>query len=337
MTRRVVLSRLNVAQHAGRKAPADVRTVALRMGFSPVDLSPFDGTTWRSRLHTVLRAARQVLRALRPLTAADTLLVQHPLGRINDVLLAPLLHRTISVALVHDLESLRWPRYGRRELRSLARFDAVIAHTPAMAEHLRARLVGTPVVVLGCFDYLVEQPPILAPLAHRPEALMVAGRLDPDKAAYLYQVHDPRMPIQTYGPGCVAERLPHGVTHVGLIDMERPSLAERNAFGLVWDGTSPDMLVGPTGRYLQFNAPHKLSLYIALGLPVVVPREAAVAGLVESRVLGLTVGSVGEAADRVRSLPESEWRAMADAVERFREELLHGERTREALSRVLHD
>lgn len=41
-------------------------------------------------------------------------------------------------------------------------------------------------------------------------------------------------------------------------------------FGLVWDGISAQSCIGNTGEYLKYNDPHKTSLYIASGIPVIV-------------------------------------------------------------------
>ena len=52
-------------------------------------------------------------------------------------------------------------------------------------------------------------------------------------------------------------------------------------FGLVWDGTSLDGCNGRYGEYLKFNNPHKTSLYLSCGIPVIIWKEAALADFVE--------------------------------------------------------
>lgn len=47
----------------------------------------------------------------------------------------------------------------------------------------------------------------------------------------------------------------------------------------VWDGDSVDTCAGNTGAYLRYNNPHKTSLYLACGMPVIVWKEAAIAAL----------------------------------------------------------
>ncbi|UXZ08780.1 hypothetical protein F1B95_08005 [Clostridium perfringens] len=45
-------------------------------------------------------------------------------------------------------------------------------------------------------------------------------------------------------------------------------------FGLIWDGTSINICDGSFGEYTKFNTPHKLSMYIASEIPVIVWKEA---------------------------------------------------------------
>ncbi len=330
-----VVSRVDVARHAGNKAPTDVRRVALELGFEPVDLSPFTRVSRAGRLLSIGRAGVQAVAAAPRLARTDVLLTQHPLGRANDVLLARWARRTRSVLLVHDLESLRRAEYAAREQQVLESYDVVVVHTDAMAAHLRSVLPGVTTVVLGCFDYLVPEAPEPAPLSQRPAGLYVIGRLGPDKAAYLYALDGLTLPVRAYGNGCVVERLPAGVTWQGVLDMDRPALPARDGFGVMWDGTSADALEGDMGTYLHYNSPHKFSMYVALGLPVIVPRSAALSGLVEREGLGLLCDSIAEGAAAAAACPPERWQQMARATERLRARLLSGAQTRAALSGAL--
>lgn len=45
------------------------------------------------------------------------------------------------------------------------------------------------------------------------------------------------------------------------------------SFGLVWDGNSMDTCTGNYGSYLRINDPHKVSLYLSSGLPIIVGQK----------------------------------------------------------------
>ena len=84
---------------------------------------------------------------------------------------------------------------------------------------------------------------------------------------------------------------------MGAFDPDTPFLNGRYHFGLIWDGTGVDSCEGLYGHYMRFNSPHKLSLYVALGLPVIVWREAAIADFVLKQGIGVTVGNLLELDD----------------------------------------
>ncbi len=333
--RRVVVSRLDVAHHSGQKAPADVRQMAGHLGFAAVDLAPFTRSSRTGRAVNISRAGLQALVAAPTLARSQVLLSQHPLGRVNDVVLDHVARRTRSVVLVHDLESLRRIEYARREQKTLSSYGVVIVHTPAMADYLREVLPDTRSVVLGCFDYLVTDPAPLPTLSPRPEALYVIGSLGPDKAAYLYELGGLALPVRAYGRGCLTEQLPVSVTWSGVLDMHRPQLPARDGFGVVWDGTSPDRLAGQMGTYLRYNSPHKFSMYLALGLPVVVAAGSALSELVETEGIGLVAGSLADAACDAAACSPVRWQQLAEQVQRLRQQILNGDHVRTALRQAL--
>lgn len=65
-------------------------------------------------------------------------------------------------------------------------------------------------------------------------------------------------------------------------------------YGLVWDGNSGYDCTGNYGCYLRYNNPHKASLYIAAGLPIVVWSKSALAELVKEKGLGVCIDSLRE-------------------------------------------
>lgn len=65
-------------------------------------------------------------------------------------------------------------------------------------------------------------------------------------------------------------------------------------FGLVWDGDSIETCSGNTGNYLRYNNPHKTSLYLAAGIPVLIWKEAAIAKFVQEHNAGILIDNLQE-------------------------------------------
>lgn len=62
----------------------------------------------------------------------------------------------------------------------------------------------------------------------------------------------------------------------------------------MWDGDGINGCSGNTGEYLRYNNPHKLSLYMVSGLPVVIWSKAAEAEFVINNNVGVVVDDIND-------------------------------------------
>ena len=104
------------------------------------------------------------------------------------------------------------------------------------------------------------------------------------------------------------------------------------SFGLVWDGPDLDIRPGTIGDYLRYNNPHKCSLYLASGLPVIIWKEAALADFVESGHLGITISDLRDLSAAVKNITEEEYQEMK------KQTMLEGEKIRSGyyLTKAIH-
>jgi glycosyltransferase involved in cell wall biosynthesis len=332
-----VLTRANVNPHAGGKAPADVQAICARMGLDCIVLPavPDERFSWanlrRFGLGTLTLAGRRLNRL------PDILIIQHPIvGRLEKRLVHYLFRQSKKIALIHDLDVLRKPtNHTFDDLAFLAKCDVVIAHNEAMQQYLVENLPGPKVLVLRMFDFLISPsaPPVLPP-ARVPTRLIVIGNLHPMKAAYIYKIKSIETPIAVFGPNCAVDQLPDKVDWLGVIDGSLPG-ATIDGFGLVWDGDSPDRLEGQWGEYLKYNAPHKLSFYVTLGLPVIVHRNSAMADIVKSEGIGFVAESIEDASRQAQRITPDEWLGYYNAVLRLRQNVISGLHTVAAINKAI--
>ena len=105
-------------------------------------------------------------------------------------------------------------------------------------------------------------------------------------------------------------------------------------FGLVWDGESLDECSGIYGKYLLYNNPHKLSLYLSSGKPVIVWKQSALAPFVEENGLGVAVGSLAE----LENLDlRANYESYKKNVMEMKKKLGSGYYLTQAIARVLED
>ena len=117
-----------------------------------------------------------------------------------------------------------------------------------------------------------------------------------------------------YGVHLNEDILASNITYHGAFPPDEINNQLYSGFGLVWDGSSIEKCDGNTGEYLKYNNPHKLSLYLVSGIPVVIWKEAAEAKFVEEHGLGITVNSLDELGEKFASLSEEEYFEMVKNV-----------------------
>lgn len=209
--------------------------------------------------------------------------------------------------------------------------DAVIVHNDVMKKKLANDGVTTPMVSLGVFDYLYDGKS--AEITQDDKIRLVfAGNLSPEKSGFIYQYKpDERVAFNLYGTK--PDSLSSSFDYKGSFPPD--DLIENIAgnYGLVWDGPSADTCTGSFGNYLRYNDPHKLSLYLAAGLPVVVWDEAALASFVTEAGIGKTISNLGQLAD-LPGVNTEEYKTMRNQVLKYSANVRSGEYLISAVKKV---
>ena len=92
---------------------------------------------------------------------------------------------------------------------------------------------------------------------------------------------------------------------------------------------------GLSGNYLKMNNPHKFSLYLSSGLPVIVWDQAAVADFVRKEKVGVTVSRIGEIRDVIANMDEKSYREIEANARKISRRLISGSYTKAALKKAL--
>lgn len=282
----------------------------------------------------------------------DVLLVQFPLvahtvftGRI----MRECQRRGARVVLVvHDLETLRAALRGDagplRRLRllleeqsALKAADYVVAHNASMTGLLESEcgVSSERILTLGIFDYLMPDGHGGGSCRCELEGpLVVSGNLSPDKAAYAYSLPGD-IPFNLYGVGYAGEGR-ENVSYFGsFAPDDLPGVIE-GSFGVVWDGESCETCSGVYGEYLRVNNPHKTSSYLAMGLPVLIWDQAALAPFILENGLGMAAPSIAEGWRRVQEMTVLEYEGMRRRVKEMSEKLRGGYFTKQVVE-SLHE
>lgn len=315
--------------NAGNKARNDVEAVFQRMGLHRIapTLGAFEtvGGAMKKALR-YRKYAQAIDEAVGELQGGSILFVQFPLT-CHTTLFAHVMRKHQKrgikfVLLLHDVEMLRfgllagtgWKTKVRikvEEMSALRFADCLIVHNEAMAVRLN-EIAGIPfdrMIRLGIFDYLNTCCGKVAPVSpKRLDPVVVAGNLSREKAGYLYEELD-GIPLVLYGVGYKDTGSP-SITYRGKADPDTLPGVLTGSFGLVWDGPSQDGCKGAFGEYLRVNNPHKTSLYLAAGIPVIIWDEAALAPFIREHGVGLCVARLQDIPAAIADLSDMEYEEM---------------------------
>lgn len=237
------------------------------------------------------------------------------------------------ILIVHDVDSLR--SIGEQSLggdiADMNRAVAVVLHNQKMIDALQKLGLRTPVVNLELFDYLLngELPKQNYKLGN---TIVFAGNLG--KSIFLKdkRFEKLRLNFNLYGPNFDKRKISwNNVTYKGSFKPNEIPYHLEGSFGLVWDGNLLDTCSGAFGEYMKYNNPHKLSLYIAAGLPVVVWEKAAIADFVKKYNIGIIVKSLLDLDKEINSLSEEQYEEFKQNILVLQKNVTNGYYTRRAL------
>lgn len=323
------------------KARADIEQIAAEMGYAPFVLHAPDsakGSVWQA-IQVGAKTLGDWVRAFYRMRQGDLLLVQYPYFPVKGYGVARLALHLLrwkgvkTAALVHDLDSLR--RIGGSAARGsdqllLPGFEALIVHSQRMESYLRTQGVTCPMILMEAFDCLSEGE---IPVREKSRMVAIAGNLAADKSGYLKDIGKVPLEWQLYGTNWAGSDSTR-IEYHGEIAPEKLPETISGAFGIVWDGDSLDGLTGLYGAYALLNSPHKLSTYLAGGLPVIVAKNAATADFVAREQVGVALNSLRELPELIRTMPEEDYQRYAANARRVGAQLRAGENTKRALRKL---
>lgn len=241
------------------------------------------------------------------------------------------------IILIHDVSSLRFNTAYQREDDALKQADVIIVHSKDMELSLKSMGVNCKFVDMKFFDYLTDyngfendckeiQVVYAGNLAKSPFLNELDNVDDLDKYSYhLYGVGAEHLNIASLN-----------VKYMGAFESDHIN-GVKGTWGLVWDGDKTDTCSGNFGEYLKINAPFKFSLSLALGMPLIVWKESAMAKNVEALKLGICIEGLNDIYKTIRSLSEDDLSKIKNNVIEYSLRVRRGDMLKSALNEALKD
>ena len=86
---------------------------------------------------------------------------------------------------------------------------------------------------------------------------------------------------------------------------------------------------------MLFNNPHKIALYLASGMPVIVWDRSAMADFVREEKCGFTITRLSDIPDRIVGLSDEDYEQMRNSAMRVGAEMRKGHHIRAAVERAV--
>lgn len=330
--------------HAGSKAPEDVSKISSEMGFEKIIISKSN-----NKQDIFSKIKRQIIfssgwnKAYSQIKPNSIVLLQHPFRdrQINRerILLKLKKKKAVKfICVIHDVEKLRgtmFNEYYKNEFDFMLKIaDKFIVHNRNMEKYFISLGVDkNKLINLHIFDYLqsnskVGKKPIFT------KDINIAGNLDASKSKYLAKLGKINANFILYGPNFNLKHIDN-VKYMGSFPADDIPNKLVKGFGLIWDGNSVDTCDGATGKYLQYNNPHKLSLYLSSGLPVIIWKNAAEAQFVSENNLGLVVKSLKQASNQLKKISKKQYDDYSRNVQMISKKLLQGKYLKKALDEAV--
>lgn len=331
-------------KHAGSKAVNDCSNILGKQGYKLIQLNFYKHRYLIAfnLIKMIIQLAGMVI-SIKP---KSLIIIQYPLfglkGYFRLFIRALKFKNCFFACVVHDLNSLRYQKSDQEisnEIRNLNVYDVLISHNNKMTEWLKSKSIQTKVINLQVFDYLYNHENLfnrLSTFKKGEREVVFAGNLGRGKFIYDLDKIVKNIKIKLYGPGLDLksfEKQKH-VKWEGTFAAEELVEKLKGNFGLIWDGDDIEQCGGQFGDYIAYNNPHKISLYLAAGLPIILPTKAALSTFVIDNNIGVVVNSLSELSDVIASIDENKYEIMIKNIKLISDKLKAGGFFRSAIEKV---
>jgi len=332
------------SNNAGIKVVSDNSVVADKLGFKKlmIQINTKTGSAF-------LKIKKQIYYYLcyrkiyNTITDNSIVLLQHPfhhkqIAREKFLKILKNNKKVKYVCMVIDIEELRvlgYNNYYEKEFKTMLEIaDALIVHNIEMLQFfLKKGIPKEKIINIESFDYLQNNNNIV----EFEKSISFAGNLEIIKCGFIGELSKIKdIKINLYGSNFNNKLLnSRNINYHGSFSPDEITKKLNKGFGLVWDGDSIDTCSGNFGQYLKYNNPHKLSLYLSCGIPVVIWEHAAQARFVKKYNVGICVESLKEAEHIISNMSENDYKILQNSVNKIKPLLCSGYFANKAIKQAI--
>lgn len=307
----------------------DIESILKREGFQPI--------RFPSGLFPFITIARYLYMKywVAKIKPGSVVAFQFPLyPRMLQHMIGLLAKKKVNILIIlADIDGLKTgdEQLLEKEIQLLKEGTHFIVHGNNMEAWLYQQIPYPKTSQLGPFDFLTNS---IQPARKKGYSICFAGNLE--KSSFLKQLKNwTSIQFNIYGSGLAENSFSNSnVIYRG--SFPPYSLIEQliGNYGLIWDGESAYKPEGSIGHYQQYIYPHKLSLYILAGLPIIAPAHGGSAEFIKETGIGWLINNLEELPDLLGSIDESSYQIVLQNIWRFQESISNGHQLTAAINKV---
>lgn len=242
-----------------------------------------------------------------------------------------------SILIIHDIKGLRWKneKLLKKEINIFKKFKYIVVHNNRMKKFLSENgIIEENMYVLQLFDYLIDdkKQKVNQNIIKSKVKVVYSGNLSKEKSPFIYQI-DPKkinFELNLYGLG-IENDIASNILYKGSFEPENVNEIQGNV-GLVWDGNLDESDVDSYFKnYLKYNNPHKLSCYMATGIPVIAWSKSAISDFIKKNNIGYLINNIYD----INNIDFSDFTEKLKNVKLIRNDVLNGYYTKSVLNNII--
>ena len=242
-----------------------------------------------------------------------------------------------SILIIHDIKGLRWKneKLLKKEINIFKKFKYIVVHNNRMKKFLSENgIIEENMYVLQLFDYLIDdkKQKVNQNIIKSKVKVVYSGNLSKEKSPFIYQI-DPKkinLELNLYGLG-IENDIASNILYKGSFEPENVNEIQGNV-GLVWDGNLDESDVDSYFKnYLKYNNPHKLSCYMATGIPVIAWSKSAISDFIKKNNIGYLINNIYD----INNIDFSDFTEKLKNVKLIRNDVLNGYYTKSVLNNII--
>lgn len=313
-------------EQAGAKFPFDVMIIASKVGYKSININ--EGYS----LKRIYKFALDFLK----LTVIKRNSVVIYIDRVDQTLSRMMVYWVLKkknaqvIPLIEDIDVLRTitdRKIIENEILRLKFSKVIISQNYVMSDYIKMYLKKCNTVNLEILDFISEKIKNRTNV-HKGNKWVITygGNLSYSQSGFIYNLPQyDNIKFYVYGVNVNEDLLPEYIAYRGFFEANECVNKLDGDWGLVWNGET--LYIDENNlksQYYNYVCPHKLSMYLLCGMPVIVYENSAMAKYVKNHDCGIVIKNIEQIPEIINQISNERYISILENVYKVANELSKG-------------